>query len=97
MTSGSHGKPYDNWALPGAAGEMKGVRAWRRFDEHVIMDVYTRLTDTLAWVRKLTAKRISYEDVSSGSDSDGSEGAEDDRIDKIWAGDHVAGLPVPMN
>ena len=32
----------------GAAGEMKGVRAWRRFDEHVIMGVYTRLTDTLA-------------------------------------------------
>ncbi|KIM72906.1 hypothetical protein PILCRDRAFT_15712 [Piloderma croceum F 1598] len=97
MTSGSHGKPYDNWALPGAAGEMKGVRAWRRFDEHVIMGVYTRLTDTLAWVRKLAAKRISDEHASSGSDSDGSEGAEDDRIGKIWAGDHVAGLPVPMN
>jgi hypothetical protein len=97
MTSGSHGKPYDNWALPGGAGEMKGVSAWRRFDQHVIMGIYTRLTDTLAWVRKLAAKRISDEHASSGSDSDGSEGAEDDRIGKIWAGDHVPGLPVPMN
>ena len=97
MTSGSHGKPYDNWALPGAASEMEGVRAWRRFDQHVITGVYTRLTDTLAWVRKLAAKRISDEHASSGSDSNSSEGAEDDRIRKIWAGDDVVGLPVPMN
>jgi len=41
MTSSSHGKPYNNWALPGTAGKMKGVRAWHRFDEHVIMGVYT--------------------------------------------------------
>jgi OTT_1508-like deaminase len=96
MTSGSHGKPYDNWALPGAASEMEGVRAWRRFDRYVITGVYTRLTDTLTWVRKLTPKRISDEHASSDSDSDSSEGAGDDRIRKIWAGD-VVGLPIPMN
>jgi hypothetical protein len=85
MTSGSHSRPYDNWALPCAAGEVEGVGPWRRFDEHVVMGVYT--------VRKLAMKRIS---ASSGSDSDGSEGTEDYRIGKIWAGDDVAGLPVPM-
>ncbi|KAF8809957.1 hypothetical protein BYT27DRAFT_7093155, partial [Phlegmacium glaucopus] len=76
MTSGSHGKPYDNWALPGAASEMEGVRAWR-LDEYVITSVY-KLPDTLAWLRMLTSKRIS-----SGSDSDSSEDAVEDRIRKI--------------
>ena len=97
MTSGSQGKPYDNWALPGAASEMEGVRAWHRFDQYVVKSVYTRLTDTLAWVRKLIPKRISDKHASCGSDSDSSEGAGDDRIRKIWAGDDVVGLPVPMN
>jgi hypothetical protein len=97
MTSGSQGKPYDNWALPGAASEMEGVRAWHRFDQYVVKSVYTRLTDTLAWVRKLILKWISDKHASCGSDSDSSEGAGDDRIRKIWAGDDVVGLPVPMN
>ena len=97
MTSGSHGKPYDNWAFPGAASEMEGVRAWHCIDQYVITGVYMRLTGTLAWVRKLTPKRISDENASSGPDSDSSEDAEDGRIRKIWAGDGVAGLPVPMN
>jgi hypothetical protein len=45
--------------------------------------INTRLTDTLAWVRKLATKKISDEDASSGADSEGSEGTEDDRHRKI--------------
>jgi len=98
MTSGSHGKPYDNWALPGAAGEMEGVRAWRRFDTHVINGVNTRLIDTLAWVKEIDVKRISDERASSGSDSDASDAKGDlrARMRKFWAGDG-ADLPIPIH
>lgn len=86
MTSGSHGKPYDNWALPGAASEMEGITAWHRFDRHVITGVHTWLTDSLAWVGKLAAKQISDEYASSGSDSDSGEGARGGLVAKILAG-----------
>jgi hypothetical protein len=83
MTSVSHGKLYDNWALPGGAGEMEGVKVWHLFDEHVIGSVFMWLENNLAWVRKVTAQRISDEHASSGSDTDDSEGAENDRLVKF--------------
>lgn len=47
MTSGSHGKPYPNWALLGAAGEMNGIANWRHFDGFVTRGIDIWLTDTL--------------------------------------------------
>ncbi|RDB30548.1 hypothetical protein Hypma_007325 [Hypsizygus marmoreus] len=47
VTSGSRGKPYDHWALPGAAGEIKLVQRWRDFDTRVIQDVDWRLYSQL--------------------------------------------------
>ena len=49
MTSGSHGKPYANWALPGAAGEQIEA-ALRGVDRQVAKGVNTRLKDMLAWL-----------------------------------------------
>ena len=41
-----------------------------RPDEDVVRDVFMRLKDNLAWVRKVTAKRVSGEHASGGSDTD---------------------------
>jgi hypothetical protein len=35
MTRGSHGKSYENWALPGAASEMEGGGGESLFREGV--------------------------------------------------------------
>ncbi|RDB16082.1 hypothetical protein Hypma_007332 [Hypsizygus marmoreus] len=43
VTSGSNGKPYDNWALPGAAGEMKLVPSWDKVDAKVLRGIHWRL------------------------------------------------------
>jgi hypothetical protein len=90
MTSGSHSMPYANWALPGAAGEriMEGGKAWCRLDNRVVGGVNTRLIDTLAWARKINAKRISCELASSGSE--GAKGNLGARIRNIQGGDDVS-------
>ncbi|RDB30545.1 hypothetical protein Hypma_007327 [Hypsizygus marmoreus] len=52
VASSSNGKPYDNWALPGAAGEMKLIHDWNDFDKMVIRGVHRRLynkLNTMAW------------------------------------------------
>jgi hypothetical protein len=70
-TSGSHGKPYANWALPGAACsyavEDDGKSA---VDKAVLDGVSIRFKDTLDWLFP-GQKRISDDHVSSGESSDG--------------------------
>jgi hypothetical protein len=78
MTSGSHGKPYANWALPGAACSY-AIQADGRssVDKEVLRGVSTRLTDVLDWLLP-GQKRISDEHVSSGDESsDGEQGVSD--------------------
>ena len=49
MTSGSHGKPYANWALSGAACSYAiGADGRSSVDEVVLKAIWTRLTDALA-------------------------------------------------
>ena len=51
MTSGSHGKPYANWTLPSAVCLYAiGTDGRSSVDEAVLKAVWTRLTDTLAWL-----------------------------------------------
>ena len=51
MTSGSHGKPYVNWALPGAACPYAIEADGRSFiDKAVLKAGCIRLVDTLAWL-----------------------------------------------
>jgi hypothetical protein len=97
MTSGSHGKPYTNWALPGTVGEqirttLCGV------DGQVVKGINTRLKDMLAWLNvKGGPKRISDERASSGSKSDTSEHAGEMRrahFCAVLAGDYAA-IPRP--
>ncbi|KIJ35779.1 hypothetical protein M422DRAFT_261963 [Sphaerobolus stellatus SS14] len=45
MTSGSHGKSYGNWALP---GNVQGVAA--ELDKYLMDATWTRLVDILEWV-----------------------------------------------
>jgi len=97
MTSGSHGKPYANWALPGTAGEQIGA-ALRGIDGQVAKGINTRLKDMLAWLNvKGGPKRISDERASSGSESDTSEHAGEmrrARLRAVLAGDYAA-IPRP--
>ncbi|KAM6491130.1 hypothetical protein JOM56_013369 [Amanita muscaria] len=81
MTSGSHGKPYANWALPGAACSY-AIRADGRssVDKAVLDPVSMRLTDTLDWLSS-GQKRISDEYVSSGDDSESSDSWAADTVD----------------
>ena len=73
MTSGSHGKPYANWALPGAACSYAiGADGRSSVDEAVLKAVLTRLTDALDWLFP-GQKRIFDEHVSSGDEGSGSE------------------------
>ncbi len=64
MTSGSHGKPYANWALPGAvygyAVEENGMSS---VDAAVLNAVSVSLEDTLDWLLP-GQRRISDEDES---------------------------------
>jgi hypothetical protein len=51
MTSGSHGKPYANWALPGSACTHEVDENGRTaVDVAVLRGVSTRLTDVLDWL-----------------------------------------------
>lgn len=69
MTSGSHGKPYANWALLGAASLYAiGADGRSSVDDAVLKGVSTRLRDTLDWLFP-GKKRISDEHVLSGDDS----------------------------
>jgi hypothetical protein len=73
MTSGSHGKPYANWALPGAACSY-AIQADGRssVDDAVLEAVSIRLTDALDWLFP-GQRRISDEHVSSGDESSDSD------------------------
>ena len=97
MTSGSHGKPYANWALPGTAGEQIGATL-RGVDGQVAKGVDTRLKDMLAWLNvKGGPKRTSDERASSGSESDISEHAGEmrrARLRAVLAGNYAA-IPRP--
>ena len=76
MTSGSHGKPYANWALPGAACSYAiGADGKSSVDELVLKAVLTRLTDALDWLFP-GQKKISDEYISSGDESSGTEDGE---------------------
>jgi hypothetical protein len=73
LTSGSHGKPYANWALPGPAYMLNVDEHGRSdVDAAVLRGVSQRLTDTLAWLLP-GQKRISDEHVSSDDGSSDSE------------------------
>ena len=74
MTSGSHGKPYANWTLPSAAC-LYAIGTDGRSSVDVLKAVWTRLTDTLAWLFP-GQKRISDERFSSGDESSGDEQGE---------------------
>ena len=97
MTSGSHGKPYANWALPGTVGEQIGTTL-RGVDGQVVKGINTRLKDMLAWLNvKGGPKRISDKRASSGSESDTSEHPGEmrrARLRAVLAGDYVA-IPRP--
>ena len=76
MTSGSHGKPYANWTLPSAVCLYAiGTDGRSSVDEAVLKAVWTRLTDTLAWLFP-GQKRIFDEHFSSGDESSGNEQGE---------------------
>lgn len=72
MTSGSHGKPYANWAIPGAAYAV-GDNGESRIDEDVLKKVKQRLEDTLKWL--VLGRRDSDEHDSSDKGS-----SEDEKI-----------------
>ncbi|RDB22206.1 hypothetical protein Hypma_010726 [Hypsizygus marmoreus] len=66
MTGGSHGKPYENWALPGDAGRM-GIRPDP--DETVIAGIHHRLVQELDTLMPEQLPRKSDELASTGSDN----------------------------
>ena len=89
MTSGSHGKPYANWALPGAACSYaigRDGRSW--VDDAVLEAVLTRLVDALDWLFP-GQRRISNEYVLSGDESSGDEG------DSEWRDRLFTNVPPP--
>ena len=76
MTSGAHGKPYVNWALPGAACSYAiGADGRSSVDELVLKAVLMLLTDALDWLFP-GQKRISDEHISSGDENSGTEHGE---------------------
>lgn len=93
MTSRSHGKPYTNWALPGAACSY-AIQADGRssVDKAVLKPVSTRLTDALDWLFP-GQKRISDEHVSNGYESPDSEQEEFQRQLMDLAADLADQLP----
>jgi hypothetical protein len=74
MTSGSHGKAYANWALPGAAYAM-GQNGKSQVDEAVLRNVEIRLVDTLDWL--VSGRRVSDEHRSSEEGSSEEEEFQD--------------------
>jgi len=71
MTSGSHGKPYPNWALPGTAcAYAKQPDGRSSVDKTLLAGVSMRLKDAL---NKLSPgqNRVSDEFTSGGESSDG--------------------------
>jgi hypothetical protein len=81
MISGSHGKPYANWALPGTACSYAIAADGRSsVDKAVLKAVSARLTDALDCLFP-GQKRISDEHVSSGDEnSDGEQTASEWRL-----------------
>jgi hypothetical protein len=81
MKSGSHSKPYANWALPGTACSYSIAADGRSsVDKAVLNAVSARLTDALDWLFP-GQKRISDEHVSSGDESsDGEQAASECRL-----------------
>ena len=80
IISGSHGKPYANWALSGAAYSYGiGADGKSSVDEVVWKAVLTRLTDALDWLFP-GQRRISDEHVSSGDESSSSEQGAPGRV-----------------
>ena len=77
LTSGSHGKPYATWALPGNAATLgAGV------DEFVVNGVQTRLADTLSWMYP-GSRRVSDEHVSSEEESLSPESSGDEKAERV--------------
>ena len=88
MTSGSHGKPYANWALPGAACSYAiGADGRSSVDDAVLEAVLTRLVDALDWLFP-GQRRISDGYVSSGDESSGYEEGELKLEDMVYAWAH---------
>ncbi|GBE80256.1 hypothetical protein SCP_0214710 [Sparassis crispa] len=84
LTSGSHGKPYATWALPGPSYAHARIRSGKNVVDAAVLDgVSVRLTDTLAWLFP-GQKRVSDEHVSTGESSD-SEGSVEAVIDEIYS------------
>jgi hypothetical protein len=73
LTSGSHGKAYVGWALPGAAMGLDDL------DAAVLRGVSTRLEDTLSWIFPTQSRKISDEHISN--DEDQSSGSEQQEIE----------------
>ena len=71
MTSGSHGKPYANWALPGAACSYDGLSS---VDGAVLDAVLIRLKDTLKWL--FPPNKTPSDELYSGGGSDSSDGEQ---------------------
>jgi hypothetical protein len=79
LTSGSHGKAYAGWALPGATClRVMGLDGVRVLDAAVLRGVSTRLEDTLSWIFPTQSRRISDEHIST--DEDQSSGSEEREI-----------------
>ena len=88
MTSGSHGKPYANWALPGAACSYAiGADGRSSVDDDVLEAVLTRLVDGLDWLFP-GQRRISDEFVSSGDESSDDEEGELKLEDMVYTWAH---------
>ena len=84
MTSGSHGKPYATWALPGIARPyLKWGNAERpniTVDSRVLGDITLRLRDTLDWLFP-GSRRKSDEHVSSESSDSSEDGVSEEDLD----------------
>jgi hypothetical protein len=78
MTSGTHGKPYANWALPGTACSYAVQRNGESsVDNAVINLVNLRVEAHLAWLFP-GSRRTSDEHVSSGDES-----SEDEKLAQV--------------
>jgi hypothetical protein len=77
MTSGSHGRPYATWALPGAAcSNAVGDNGISFVDKDVLEGVFIQLQDFLEWLFP-GQRRVSDELRSSGDSSDSGQEASD--------------------
>ncbi len=74
LTSGSHGEPYANWALPGTAcGYALGQDGRSSVDAAMLKAVSARLSDMLDWLLP-GQRRVSDEHFLSGD-----EGSDDEK------------------